>query len=58
MKNILRKLLFKYCFTDHEKTTIINALFRRHTDASTQKVNGDYEVRETCHKLAMEIFNY
>lgn len=58
MRKILRKMLFKYCFTEHEKLSMTNALFRRNQDLSTEKINGDNFVRYTCQKLAMEFSEY
>lgn len=58
MRKILRKLLFNYCFTEDEKVSIINGLFRRNQDFKTSYIEKDKLIRDTCHKLAMEFSNY
>ncbi len=54
MKKIIRKWLVDYCFTEHEKISMMNALYRRAKDNSTYFISGDYQISETCDKLANE----
>ena len=58
MRKILRKLLFNYCFTEDEKVSIINGLFRRNKDFKTSYIEKDKLIRDTRQKLAMEFSNY
>lgn len=58
MRKILRKILFNYFFSENEKVSTINALFRRSKDYSTNSIEKDKLIRDTCQKLAMEFSNY
>ncbi len=53
----MRKLLFKWLFTDKEQTAIINALYRRRDDATTHNVGGETEIRNICGKIAKELMS-
>ena len=58
MRKLIRRLLFNYCFTEHEKVSVINALFRRSKDYSTNQIEKDKTIRDTCQSLAMEFSKY
>lgn len=58
MRKILRKILFNYFFSENEKVSTINALFRRSKDYNTNSIEKDKLIRDTCQKLAMEFSNY
>ena len=58
MKETLRNYAIRYLFSKQEKTAMINALYRRQDDHSTQQVNGDKRLRSLCGQLAKEFMNY
>lgn len=41
--------------TEHERIAVINALYRRAYDLSTDFIDGDKHIRETCKRLATEM---
>ena len=51
----MSKLAFKLLYSKDEQTAIINALFRRVDDNRSENVKGEKEIRDTCHKIAMEL---
>lgn len=55
-KKEMRSIILNSLFSDLEKIAITNALFRRVDDNRSENVKGEKEIRETCHKLAMELF--
>lgn len=57
MKKIIRKWLLDYCFTEHEKISMINALYRRSKDNDTNFISGENEIKYTCKSLANEFMN-
>lgn len=53
----LRKKILKQLFTEQEQVAIINALYRRSKDFSTNFIEGDESVRNTCESIANEMTN-
>ena len=50
-----RKKVMDGLFSKEEMTAILNALSRRTDDNRTEKVNGENELRLTCHNIFMEL---
>lgn len=53
----MRKFIFNLLFNEHEKTSIINALYRRVDDNTTKEVIGETKIKETCKKIATELMS-
>jgi hypothetical protein len=51
----LRPLFFSRMFSEEEQTAIINALYRRADDLSTNNIQGDERLRTICRDIAMEM---
>lgn len=58
MRKLIRKLLFNYCFSEHEKTVIINSLYRNSYGRTTDKSTEGAALRATCKRLATEFMEY
>jgi len=50
----MRKFIFNFIFNEKEKTAIINALYRRVDDKTTENISGEKELTSLCSKLAKE----
>ncbi len=67
MKNILMKLKRLFCLcavrrsalhlTKDEEIAVINALWRRGDDFSTEHIKGDEHIRYTCKRIAKEMMS-
>ena len=47
--------LFRLIFTDRQEQYIINALYRRSNDYSTDSNNDEQHIRDYCHQLATKL---
>ncbi len=50
----MKTILFKWLFTETERVVIVNALFRRANDKSTD-CDADKGMRYIAHQLAMKL---
>lgn len=53
----MRKFIFNLLFNEHERTAIINALYRRVDDERSKNVKGEDKIRSTCNEIANELMS-
>jgi hypothetical protein len=53
----MRTIIFNWLFNKHERTAIVNALWRRVDDDRSKEVEGENKIRETCKSIAQELMS-
>lgn len=53
----MRKYIFSLLFNKKEQTAIINALYRRSDDKTTENVQGEKEIKMLCANIAKELMS-